>query len=103
MNNKRGFTIVELVSVIIIIGLLLVITIPVGINTAKRIKINMLDTKIETIEKNAIIWGQNNRDTIVSSANMCTIDGIKYTCITKKIDSVQYSVIMYMGKEFEKE
>ena len=23
--------------------------------------------------------------------------------ITKKIDSVQYSVIMYMGKEFEKE
>ena len=62
--KKSGFTLVELLAVIVILALLLSIAIPGVITMASRIQGNMFCSKVENIEKAAQMWGEDNYDAI---------------------------------------
>lgn len=80
MKNKKGFTLVELLVVITIIGLLVVIAVPSGLTISKKVKRNMMDNKIEIIESGAIVWGQQNKSKIKNAATT-------ETCIKNEINT----------------
>ena len=86
-NNKKGFTLVELLSVIVLIGLLLGLGIP-GIN---RIKQNMnkksLNTKINLIEQAAVLWGQDNK-TLLQKDDCSDVDNDNKKCYKIKIEEL---------------
>lgn len=81
--NKNGFTLVELLVVITLIGLLTVIAVPASLTISKKVKQNMMDSKIELIESGAIVWGQNNKSEI-SNTTGCS-DTSATRCITYTI------------------
>lgn len=88
IKNNKGFTLVELLSVIVLIGLLLGLGIP-GIN---RIKQNMnkksLNTKINLIEQAAVLWGQDNKTLLQAKSNCTDKDGNTISCYKKTIASL---------------
>ncbi len=58
MNNK-GFTLVEVLSVIVVLGIVITIT-SVGIlHSNKKVRANMFNNKILNIEKAAVLFGQD--------------------------------------------
>lgn len=59
--KKNGFTLVELLVVIIILGLLMAIAVPSAMSLAGKVKGKAYDTKIELIEKAAQTFGQSNK------------------------------------------
>ena len=69
--NKKGFTLVELLSVIVLIGLLLGIGVPGVMRISKKMKERSFNTKKEQIEQAATLWGQDNRTRL--SKSTCTV------------------------------
>ena len=65
--DKKGFTLVELLGVIVIIGVILVIAIPSVIGISKLIQDNMREKKAEIIEQAAIHLGQDVKGSIMAS------------------------------------
>jgi competence protein ComGC len=63
--NKNGFTLVELMAVLVIIGLLLVLTIPNIVKISKQSKAKAYDTKINLIEQMAVYYGMDNKSLIM--------------------------------------
>ncbi|MDD2505412.1 MAG: type II secretion system protein [Bacilli bacterium] len=61
MKNK-GFTLVELLTVIVVLSLLAAIAIPSTIAINSRIKEKLLEEKITFAEKSAILWAQDNKE-----------------------------------------
>ena len=84
--NKRGFTLVELLSVLVLISLLFGLAIP-GINKiSSNMKKKSYSKKVNLIESAAILWGQDNRTLLQS--NDCTINGKKMSCYKITIGSL---------------
>lgn len=71
--NKNGFTLVELLVVIALIGLLTVIAVPSALTISKKVKQSMMDSKIELIESGSIVWGQNNKSDIYTLPYASTV------------------------------
>lgn len=69
MKNNKGFTLVEIISVVVILGLLAIISIPIVSNVSDNIKKKTLNTKIENIEKAAVLYGQNHRENFNTTCN----------------------------------
>ena len=69
MKKNKGFTLVELLAVIVILSLLLVIAVPNVIAISQRIRKNMYCSKIEDIESAAKIYGNDNIDVLETTAN----------------------------------
>lgn len=67
--NKKGFTLVEIISVVALLALVVIISVPIISNTGENIKKKTLQTKIENIEKAAILYGQNNRNKFTTVCN----------------------------------
>lgn len=65
--DKNGFTLVELLAVIVIMGILLVVAVPAVLSFSQNIKNDMFCTKVETAEKSAQLYGQDNIDKISKS------------------------------------
>lgn len=78
--NRKGFTIVELMAVIVVLSLIMIISIPMISNAGKNTKLKTLDSKVSNIEKAAILYAQqtSNRSKFntncSNSGEMC--DGI---------------------------
>lgn len=77
---KRGFTMIELLSVIVIVGLIGTIAIPTITSSIKSYRQKLLDTQIANIEEAARSWGAKHLDYLPTSNNTSlvkTIDEIK--------------------------
>ena len=70
MKNK-GFTLVELLAVLILISLILVIVVPSVQSISAKSKMKLCNTKVELIEKAMDIWASNNQNCITKSDNGC--------------------------------
>lgn len=112
MKNNKGFTLVEILSVIVLIALLLGVGIP-GINRiSKNMKEKSLNTKIDLIEQAGILWGQDNKTLLQS--NKCYINDNNEIMNCKKIsiealikedylDSENYNDITYKNPKNERD
>lgn len=86
MKSKKGFTLVEVLAVICILGALVAIAVPSVIFVSNKLKTKMYCTKLETIESSAKLYGQDNASQLVTP---CTVRGVQYQkCITKTIGSL---------------
>ena len=61
LKDKKGFTLVELLTIIVLIGLLFGIGVPGVMKISERMKEKSYNTKIDIIEKAGILWGQDNK------------------------------------------
>jgi prepilin-type N-terminal cleavage/methylation domain-containing protein len=59
--NKKGFTLVELLAVLVILSLLMVIAVPASINVSKKVKAKMYNNKVSLIKDAALLWAQDNK------------------------------------------
>jgi prepilin-type N-terminal cleavage/methylation domain-containing protein len=64
MKNKKGFTLVELLAVLVIMAALITIAVPNVITLAKKVKVNMFCEKVDLLVTNAKLYGQDNIDAI---------------------------------------
>ena len=62
--NKRGFTLVEVITVIALLGLIIGLAVPNVMKSSIKAKQRTLNTKIKNIEKAAVLYGQDNRKLI---------------------------------------
>ena len=62
---KKGFTLVELLAVIIILGILGLIVVPLVNETIKEQKEKLYNRQMETIESSAEGWSTKNSDKLV--------------------------------------
>ncbi len=65
--NKRGFTLVELLSVIVLLGVIVAIAVPSINGVMNMINKNMIDKKIILIEEAATMMGEDIKGSIISS------------------------------------
>ena len=74
--NKKGFTLVELLAVIVIMAILITVAVPSVLVFSNNMKKNMYCNKIDTIEKAAILYGEDNYDSIFGSKTLtnCVVD-----------------------------
>lgn len=85
--NRRGFTLVELLSVLVLIGLLFGLAIP-GINKIRNNVNKKSDKKnIELIESAAVLWGQDNK-TLLQKDN-CDVDNKNINCYKLNIEELK--------------
>lgn len=60
IDMKKGFTLVELLIVIVLIGIISLIIVPNVIETRKKLLEESLETKYKNIESAAIDWAMDN-------------------------------------------
>ncbi len=65
--NKKGFTLVELLAVLVILGLLVTIAVPAATSVSEKAKIKMLKTKTQLAMQGAILWLQDNKSAFTSN------------------------------------
>lgn len=63
MNNK-GFTLVELLAVIVILAMIVLLAVPAALNIAGSIKQDMYCSKVDLLENAALLYGQDHYDEI---------------------------------------
>ncbi len=71
--KKNGFTIVEVLAVIIILALIMILVVPNILSSSTATKQKAYETKIFLIEDAAIMYGQDHYREIVDNAN----DGVE--------------------------
>lgn len=80
-NNKKGFTLVELLAVIVILAIIALIATPIILNVIdsarKNAAINSAYGYMEAIEKSVVLSGFSDGD--AASQKMATIDDDTYT------------------------
>lgn len=102
MKNK-GFTLTELLVVIVLVGLLIALTIPAASKIIKNSKEKAYDARIEFIESEAIIFGDSNKDYvrqgkdfIYNETHTCTFGEGEYPEVTYS-GAVPYTSDMLEG------
>ncbi len=76
MNNK-GFTLVELLAVIIVLGIIVSIAVSSYLSSYDKTKEKLLKTKIDNIELAAIEWAQENIKDISTGCSYQNYEGLK--------------------------
>lgn len=69
--NKKGFTLVELLAVIVILAIIITIAVPSTISVSNKIKRKMYNTKVNMIMDGAKMYGQDNSDKVNSNGSNC--------------------------------
>ncbi len=58
--NKKGFTLIELMGVLILISILTIVIIPTIVKVLKDNKTKLYNTQVDLIENAARLWGSDN-------------------------------------------
>lgn len=74
---RKGFTLVEVLAVMIILGLLIVLTIPAYTSIFSGVKRKNLDSKLTEISAAAKKYGNTFKDKIKDAGNACMTTNIK--------------------------
>lgn len=98
MKNNKGFTLVELLAVIVILAILITIAVPSTISISNRLKANMYCKKIDSIEVEAKLYGEDRKDSF--NENLSLEDG---TYPSKKLTVKGLIDAGYLKKDNEKE
>ena len=61
MQNKKGFTLVELLAVIAILGILVAIAVPSTLAISNKIKKNMWENKKKLVSTAVELWEDDNK------------------------------------------
>lgn len=85
MKNKNGFTLVELLAVIVLISLIMVIVVPQVQKVAYQSKVKLCKSKIELAESALNLWAQDNygcfsKDGGCNMLDNCDYEEDKITC-----------------------
>lgn len=83
MKNK-GFTLVEVLAVIVILALLITVAVPSVIGISKRVKANMFCSKVKDIESAAKLYGEDYVDEFGADAKYITICDLINNSVYKK-------------------
>ena len=65
--NKKGFTLIELIGVMIIISILTILVIPTIVKVLKDNKNKLYYTQVDLIENAARLWGSDNDEKLSKS------------------------------------
>ena len=93
MKNK-GFTLVEILAVIVVIGLILILTIPNILKISKQTKLKAYDTKSDLIEQAAVYYGMDNKSLILKGQTPTNTFSSTVTITTDnkgKVTSLNYN------------
>ena len=82
--NKKGFTLVEILVVIALIGLILGLGVPGIMKLSENSKKRTYKQKVSLIESAGVAWGNNNKTLLKSTT--CDIDGIEYDCYKVSVE-----------------
>lgn len=72
--NKKGFTLVEVLTTLIIISLISAIAVPSAISISNRIKNNLLIEKLNFAGKAAVIWADDHNECFTTSKICSSLD-----------------------------
>ncbi len=76
--NKKGFTLIEILAVIVITALITIIA-STGISGVKKsINENLYQSNVALIEKSAVNFGEDKKSYLESLNSSCTIDSVTY-------------------------
>ena len=64
MKNKKGFTLAELLAVIVILGIIAALATPAIMSIYRRNQERLYCTKISILEADAVTWGERNLDSL---------------------------------------
>lgn len=74
MKNKKGFTLVELLAVVVLIAIITLLGFA-GVGAAREnIKKNIWEGTVSSIEAGAKLWGEDNQIRLLSSCNVKIYD-----------------------------
>lgn len=73
MKTKNGFTLVELLAVIVLLSIVITIAVPGVMGISNKIKINMYCEKIEFIEQAAKTYGDDILDSLTATGLNVTV------------------------------
>jgi prepilin-type N-terminal cleavage/methylation domain-containing protein len=106
MKNRKGFTLVELLAVVVLLSILLVMAIPAVLSFTSRMKQDMFCNKVETVVKSAQLYGQDNMSSIVnkkvgkSSTDSCVVNGTQRLDSDAGIQCVKVKVSVLLAKGY---
>lgn len=75
MKKNKGFTLVELMAVIVILAIIITIAVPSAITISHRIRLKMYNTKVTMLLDSAKLYGQDQPGKVVSSEGSCPSNG----------------------------
>lgn len=100
--NKRGFTLTELITVIAIIGLILLITIPVYTGVMNNNKEEKYKIYVETVEKAALTYADIELPSTVEAESVSLDDLKKYGYLKDSSDVNVDDILITIKKENNK-
>ena len=106
MNNRNGFTLVELLAVVVLLSILLVMAVPAVLSFTSRMKQDMFCNKVETVVKSAQLYGQDNMSSIVNgkvgktSSDSCVVNGTQRLDNDAGIKCVKINVTALLAKGY---
>lgn len=106
MRNNKGFTLVELLAVITVLGIIMIIVIPAVSNNSNTAKETVLKTKVNLIVDQATIWGEDNLNYFLTTDNRgplqaCTDTDNEVTCKITFKDLAEAGYVKYDDEDNE--
>lgn len=66
--KKKGFTIVEILGVIVVLAVIMALLIPNITNSSAKAKNKLYETKISMLEKAAVLYAQDNYSSLIEDS-----------------------------------